>query len=206
MLSVVDLKKSNSRHRNVFILVLFIFSSVYSCKVTETKIHDVVDSSTTWFVNQDSVYILCSTHYLKYFDKIHNSKKSPFKSDSVFAQTLVYNGLKDLYSADSLILKKFVLCATPNNITTDTFINIQIHVYTNWWKLIPMFPVRESVCVKSSILTKDTVIRSHEEWGYRRTLGEFYDESTAYGECDQNEYNLRLYCVKKSIVELMKVN
>lgn len=206
MVLITHPAKSIIKDCQLFSVLLFIFLTISSCKsVNETPIRSIADSNTTWIRNHDSVYILCSTYYLKYVDTLYKSKKSPFKSDLFFAKTLVSDALSTLYSGDSSILKKFVLCTEPNQIRSPKYIDIQLHVFVNWWALIPMSKVRESVCVKSSIKTNESIIKSYEEWGYRRTEGEFYDtEAGGYGECEENGYSLKLYCIKKSFLEVSK--
>lgn len=189
----------------LFLVVLFILVTVSSCRVVnETSIQNIADINTNWTADHDSIYILCSTYYLRHFDTIAQSKKSPFKSDLLVAKKIVFDALSALYSADSSIIKKFVLCTASNQIPSYQYIDVQVHVFINWWSLIPMAQVRESVCIKSSIVANESIIKSHEEWGYRRTLGEFYDLGDGYGECAENEYNLQLYCIKKSLIELSK--
>lgn len=191
---------------NLLIGVLLIYCTFCSCKVSETKIEKIDPINTNWINDSDSVRILCSTYYLKKFDTTYKSRKSPFKSDLDFAKIVVFESLKELYITDSLTLKKFVLYTDPKQILSETYIDVQVHVFQNWWGLVPMAKVRESVCIKSSIITNGIVVKSHEEWGFRKTLGEFYEFPEAYWECDLNAYNLRLYCIKRSLIELLKPN
>jgi hypothetical protein len=191
--------------KNKFILgILFIYSIFLSCKVSETKIQNIEPINTLWINNLDSARVLCSTYYLKHFDTTHKTRKSKFKSDLDFAKIMVFESLKELYATDSLVLKKFILYTDPAQIKSETYIDIQIHVFINWWSMVPMAKVRESVYVKSSIITNGMVVKSHGEWGFRKTLGEFYDQPDAYWECDLNAHNLKLYCIKKSLNELIK--
>ena len=206
MVLITQTAKNFIKNCQLFLVLLFMFLTISSCRVVnETTIQTIADANTTWITNHDSVYILCSTYYLKHFDTLYKSKKSPFKSDLFVAKKLVFDALTELYSADSSILKKFVLCTELNQIRSYKYIDIQLHVFVNWLGLIPMSKVRESTCIKSSIVTNGSIIKSHEEWGYRRTLGEFYDADIGgYGECEANDYYLKLYCIKKSLLELAK--
>lgn len=195
--------------RNIIkcLVVLLIYSTISSCRsVNETVIQNVVDNDTTWISNQKNVYILCSSYYLRRFDTLYKSKKSPFNSDRDVVKLMVSDALTELYSADSTILKKFVLCTEPNQIGSSKYIEVQLHVFINFWEIIPFSKVRESVCVKSNIMVNNQVIKTQEEWGFRRTLGEvIHDVGNGYnGECAENDYKLQLYCIKKSIVELSK--
>ncbi len=190
----------------LFFLLLLIFLAVSSCRsVNETIIQNVVDSNVTWISNNEPVYILCSSYYLTRFDTLYKSKKSPFSYDRDVVKFMVSDVLSSLYSADSLILKKFVLCTSPNQISSSKYIEVQVHVFINFWAIIPFTKVRESVCVKSKIMINNHAIKTIEEWGYRRTLGElFHDIGNGYGECDQNDYKLQLNCIKKSLIQLSK--
>jgi len=198
------IRKGMPKNIQLYVVGLFIYLSMSSCKVTETTIQDITAPNNSWTTQHDSIYVLCSTYYLRHFDTIHKTKKSPFKYDLFVAKRLVDESLKSLYAADSAMLKKFVLCTTPKQIRSYKYIDVQLHVFINWWGLIPMAQVRESICIKSSIVTNGSIIKSHEEWGFRKTLGDFYDLADGYGECAENDYNLKLYCIKKSLVELSK--
>lgn len=191
-----------------FIGLSFVFFTFQACKVIDTKIQPIENVNTSWTKNYKSIPVLCSTHYLKNLNNLNKSRKSPFASDSAHAKTLVFESLKELYASDSAILKKFTLFADPNIISTDTFIEVQVHVFINWWSLIPMAKVKKSVCAKSSIIANNRVIKTHEEWGFRRTLGEIYDSAIpeADWECDLNMHQLKLYCIKKSLLELVQEN
>lgn len=188
---------------NLFLGLSFMFFCISSCKVSETKIREVGKPNTNFTAHKDSIYILCSIYYLRQFDTTYKSKKSPFKSDLIVAKKMVFDALTELYSDDSSTLKRFVLCTEPNQIASNTFIDMRIYVYINWWGLIPMIKVRESVLIKSAVSSNEMIIKSHEEWGFRKKLGEFYVLLDAYGECDYQGYQLKLYCIKKSLNALL---
>jgi len=191
--------------KNCLVLgIIFICSSLLSCKVSETKIQHIDPINTYWLNSQDSVRVLCSTYYLKYYDSTYRTRKSRFKSDLDYAKIIVFESLKEMYATDSLILQKFVFYTDPKQIKSESYIDIQLHVFINWWSLVPMAKVRESVYVKSSIITHGMEVKSRGEWGFRKTLGEFYDQPGAYWECDLNRYKLQMYCIKKSLNELLK--
>jgi hypothetical protein len=189
-----------------YVLVLFMFLTASSCRsVNETSIHNVVDTNATWISNEKPIYILCSSYYLRRFDTLYHSKKSPFSYDRDVVKLMVSDALTELYSADSSILKKFVLCTEPDQIGSSKYIEVQVHVFINFWAIIPFSRVRESVCVKSTIIDNNQVVKTHEEWGFRRTLGEvFHDVGEDLGQCAENDYKLQVYCIKKSLVELSK--
>jgi hypothetical protein len=188
MVIITHTRKSIIKKMQLFLVVFLIFVTVSSCSVVnQTTIQNIADTNTTWAAHHDSIYVLCSIYYLRHFDTIAQSKKSPFKSDLLVAKKIVSDALSSLYSADSSILKKFVLCTSPNQISSYKYIDVQVHVFINLWGLIPIAKVRESVCIKSSIVANESIIKSHEEWGYRRTLGEFYDLGDGYGECEEND-------------------
>jgi hypothetical protein len=193
-----------TQKNNLLLGILFMSLSLASCRVSETNIQPIDPINTLWINNQDSVRILCSTYYLKNFDNTQKSRKSRFKSDLVHAKTVVYEALKELYAHDSLALHKFVLYTDSTQIKHETYIDMQVHTFVNWWVLVPMAKVRESYCVRSSIISNGKVIKTHEEWGFRKTLGEFYDLPDAYWECDLLSYQLKLYCIKRSLLELMR--
>ena len=86
--------------RNIIkcLVVILMYSTISSCRsVNETVIQNIVDNDTTWISNQKNVYILCSSYYLRRFDTLYKSKKSPFSSDRDVVKLIVSDALTELY-------------------------------------------------------------------------------------------------------------
>lgn len=193
----------NSQLFGVAICILVVLNSCRS--VNETIIQNIGDSNPSWINNNEPIYILCSSYYLRRYDTLYNSKRSPFSVDRDVVKLMVSDALSELYSADSNIIEKFVLCTDPDQIKSSKYIEVQVHLFINIWEIIPFTKVRESVCVKSNIMLNKHVIKTHEVWGFRRTLGAFSGQiHEGYTQCEINGYKLNVYCIKKCLVELSK--
>ena len=130
MVIITHTIKSIIKNIQLYVVGIFIYLSMSSCKVTETTIQEITAPNNSWATQHDSIYVLCSTYYLRHFDTIHKTKKSPFKYDLFVAKRLVDESLKSIYAADSAMLKKFVLCTTPKQIRSYKYIDVQLHVFT----------------------------------------------------------------------------